>query len=332
VPKAVVLTSGGLDSILSLTILARQGLEVTGLHCYSWFTVPKYRDFHRLPDWGEFRGFPVRNLNVDPEHTRVLLHPAHGYGSAVNPCLDCKVLFFRKAAGLMREIGADFVASGEVLGQRPMTQRMHALRLTERESGLEGRLLRPLSARLLPPTVPEREGMVNREMLYDIQGRGRRRQMELAGRLGIRDYPSPAGGCLVTEKNFQKRFVDLVRHEQDPGMIDLILLKYGRHFRLPGGGKLIVGKHREENEYLRSVPAPEKASIDVVHPMGPFSLLDWDGSLGALRLSLRIIARYCIHKSPDGVVRYRLGCGPRMTRLSCSAPAGSETIDSLIIR
>ncbi len=331
-PKVVVLTSGGLDSILTLTILARQGLEVVGLYCYSWFTVPKFRDFQRLPDWGEFRGFPVRNLNVDREHTEVLLRPAHGYGSAVNPCVDCKVLFFRKAAELMRETGADFVASGEVLGQRPMTQRMHALRLTERESGLQGRLLRPLSARLLPPTVPERKSVVDRDRLYDIQGRGRRRQMALAEEFGIRGYPSPAGGCLVTEKNFQKRFLDLVAHEQNPGMIDLILLKYGRHFRLPGGNKLIVGKHHDENEYLKSVPAPNKASIDVVHPMGPFSLLDWDGSRDALRLSLRIIARYCVHKSPDGAVRYRVGCGSRETALSCSTAADRKTLDAFIIR
>jgi tRNA U34 2-thiouridine synthase MnmA/TrmU len=329
--KAIVLTSGGLDSQLAMHVLKNQGVEVVGLHCYSWFTVPKYRDFLKLPATDHWDGFLLYNLNLDREHTQVILHPVHGYGSAANPCIDCKLLFMRKARELMDRISADFVATGEVLGQRPMTQRMDSMRLIERDSGLEGYLLRPLSALLLPETVPEREGWVNRDKLYAVSGRGRKSQIALAKKLGVCDYPSPAGGCLVTEKNFQKRFLDLTANSPEPNMVDLILLKYGRHFRLSKQSKLVVGKHQQENEYLRSI-SHGKAEITAVAPPGPFSLLDWDGGPENLKLSFQIIARYCIHKSADRSVRLTVRCNGREKAFTYTGNPSLDLVDSLIVR
>jgi hypothetical protein len=312
--------------------MQREGLDVTALHCYSWFTRRKFRDFDMLPECDDFRGFTRLNVNVSEEHTRILLKPVYGYGSAANPCIDCKLLFFTKAREIMDELGADFIATGEVLGQRPMTQRRDSMRLIEKKSGLDGLVLRPLCALNLEPTVPESEGWVRRERLYDIQGRGRKRQMALARQFGIDQYPSPAGGCLVTEKSFQRRFQDLLDHQESIGMLDLILLKYGRHFRISDRCKQVVGKNEVENDYLRNFERDGWVSIDIVDPVGPFSLLQWDGSPSSLRLALEIVSRYCLHKSKKGQVILRVS-GPASHKTFTYGDTPDFTrIESLIIR
>jgi len=308
--KVIVLTSGGLDSTLAVEILKREGLEVTGLHCYSWFTLPKFGDLKSFPVRDTARGLSLIHIDVSPEHTDAILHPHFGYGSSVNPCIDCKLLFLRKARELMESHDADFVATGEVLGQRPMTQRPDVMRMLEKKSGLAGILLRPLSARLLQPTIPEREGWVNREHLFDISGRGRKRQMALAKQFGIEEYPSPAGGCRVTEKNFKVRFDDLLSHTRNVDITDLVILKYGRHFRITDSCKLVVGKNQQENEFLENI-AWGNVALRVVEPAGPYSLMKWDSRESSLSTALEIISRYCIHKSVDGRVLFKVRFGTK---------------------
>ena len=275
--KVLVLTSGGLDSLLTLKIMEKEGLDVLGVRFLSWFNVPKYR----LPgDFGkndEMIGFPLLNIDISEEYMDLLLHPRYGYGSGVNPCIDCKILFFKKAWEIAKENGADLVASGEVVGQRPMSQKKNTVRLIEKKSGFEGYLLRPLSAKRLPPTVPETEGWVKRENLYEMEGRGRKPQMELAAQLGIDRYPSPAGGCILTEKGFRPRFRDLVAHTKDPTVDDLFMLRYGRHFRLSAGSKLVVGRNDMENEFMRRI-GWGNLKIDPRDVPGPYSVMEWDGS------------------------------------------------------
>ncbi len=329
--KVVVLTSGGLDSTLAVEIMKREGLEVIGLYCYSWFTLPKFRDFESFPARDIVRGVPVMHVDVSHEHTNAILYPHFGYGSSVNPCIDCKLLFFRKAGELMERYGASFIATGEVLGQRPMTQRPEIMRMLEKQSGLSGILLRPLSAGLLEPTVPELKGWVKREHLFDISGRGRKRQMQLARRFGIEEYPSPAGGCRVTEKSFKARFDDLVSHTADVCTTDLVMLKYGRHFRITDRCKLVVGKNQQENEFLEKVDWGN-VSLAAVRPAGPYSLMRWDQSQTSLRTAVEIAARYCMHKSIDGTVVFKVRFGKKEKVYEYRDIPHTAKIDAMIIR
>jgi len=335
--KVLVLTSGGLDSLLTLKIMGNEGLDVTGVHFFSWFNMPKYRlpgDFKKKD---EILGFPLLNVDISEEYTDVLLRPRYGYGSGVNPCIDCKILFFKKAWELAGEKGGDFVASGEVVGQRPMSQKKNIMRLIEKKSGLEGYLLRPLSARVLQPTVPETEGWVNRENLYAISGRGRKAQMEMAARLGIGEYPSPAGGCILTEKGFKVRFRDLVEHTDEPGVNDFFILRYGRHFRLSEGCKLVVGRNRTENDFIRRL-GWGNLKIDVHDVPGPYSVMMWDGATGTIRKALRIIARYsdaassASKKKKDDAVGFEIDFGTKRRVIVHRGRADDQEIQTAIIR
>jgi tRNA-specific 2-thiouridylase len=333
--KVLVLTSGGLDSLLTLKIMGGEGLDVLGVHFLSWFNIPKYKlpgDFKKKD---EILGFPLLNVDISEEYTDVLLRPRYGYGSGVNPCIDCKILFFKKAWELAGETGGDFVASGEVVGQRPMSQKKNIMRLIEKSSGLEGYLLRPLSARLLRPTVPETEGWVNRENLYDISGRGRKAQMEMAARLKIGEYPSPAGGCILTEKGFKARFRDLVEHTAVPGVDDFFILRYGRHFRISEGCKLVVGRNRTENDFLRRL-GWGNLKIDVCDVPGPYSVMMWDGATGTIRKALRIIARYSdaasIASKKDGAVGFEIDFGTKRRVIFHRGRADHQETGESIIR
>jgi tRNA-specific 2-thiouridylase len=333
--KVLVLTSGGLDSLLTLKIMGDEGLEVTGVHFLSWFNTPKYRlpgDFKKKD---EILGFPILNVDISEDYTDVLLRPRYGYGSGVNPCIDCKILFFKKAWALAGETGADFVASGEVVGQRPMSQKKNIMKLIERSSGLEGYLLRPLSARLLSPTVPETEGWVNRENLHAISGRERKVQMEMAVRLGIGEYPSPAGGCILTEKGFKARFRDLVEHTAVPGVDDFFILRYGRHFRISEGCKLVVGRNRTENDFLRRL-GWGNLKIDVCDVPGPYSVMMWDGATGTIRKALRIIARYSdaasIASKKDDAVGFEIDFGTKRRVIFHRGRADHQETGESIIR
>ena len=300
--KAIALLSGGLDSLLAIAVVRGQGIEVEALHFHTVFSVVERR--RRLEQgcgaYGDAikasyarLGVSVRIIDVSQEHLEVVLHPRYGYGANVNPCLDCRLFMLRKARQYMAQVGADFVITGEVLGQRPMSQHRNALRLLERESGLEGLLLRPLSAKLLPPSIPEREGWVDREKLYAFQGRSRKPQMRLAEELGLRGYPQPAGGCLLTDRNYARRFRDLIAHTDADALSpeDVVLLTIGRHFRVSEQAKCIVGRNEAENGYLDEVRGP-RGWVTARDHLGPVTLVEGIPSDEDKRIIARITARY----------------------------------------
>jgi tRNA-specific 2-thiouridylase len=329
--KAVVLTSGGLDSLLTLTILSRQGIEPIGLHFRGWFLVPKYRDFEPFSGEVRERGFTILQRDISREYTNILLHPRFGRGSGANPCVDCKLFFLLKARDVMFERGASFVSTGEVLGQRPMSQQRQTLELLEKRSGLKGYLLRPLTAKLLPPTIPEELGWVDRQVLYGIQGRSRKTQMQLAKDFGIHEYPLPAGGCLLAEQSYGRRFQDLIDHVPEPSGDDLLVLKYGRHFRIGEGCKLVLGKNEVENRYLEGIPWGS-VTLSPISPKGPFARMTWDGCPENLRNALEVVARYCSTKQNKRMVRFLARYENREEEIVFSGIPDRDKIRGMLIR
>jgi tRNA U34 2-thiouridine synthase MnmA/TrmU len=236
-------------------------------------------------------GIPMRTVSKGDEYLEIVKSPRHGRGSAMNPCIDCRIFTLRKARSFMEEIGASFLVTGEVVGQRPMSQRDDALRSIERHSGCSGLVLRPLSARHLPPTLPEREGWVDRERFLAITGRSRKEQIRLAASFGIGDYPCPAGGCLLTDRGFSAKVRDLIENEPDFRMHDVHLLKAGRHFRVRGI-RAIVAKSEEENRRLEALCRGYGAVyVSDSHP-GPSVAIFGGCEADRLDLLSRILTRY----------------------------------------
>lgn len=262
--KALGFVSGGLDSIIAVELMKQQDLDLVALHVINGFgqDTMRMRSNVDISDdrWiaeKESRmrktfGIDVRIVDYSEEFLDIVRSPRYGYGKNLNPCIDCKIGFFSKAMELIRGEEADFVFTGEVLGQRPMSQNRRMMDLIEKRSGLEGLILRPLCAKLLPETIPERKGWVDRNMLLDIQGRSRKRQMELAGRFGVEDFPNPAGGCILTDENYSRRLKDLLDGESRGRLSveDTVLLSVGRHFRIRPDLKVVVGRDEGENRYL----------------------------------------------------------------------------------
>lgn len=253
---ALGLCSGGLDSMLAGLLLREQGIRVEWIAFETpFFSAAKAKAASRQT------GIPLIVRNITPVYVEMLKAPPAGYGKNMNPCMDCHTLMFRQAGDIMKKKGIDFVFSGEVLGQRPMSQTRTSLRYVEKHSGLTGRILRPLSARRLPETVPERDGLVDRERLLDLSGRSRKPQIALAKAYGITDYPAPAGGCLLTDPGYSRRLKDLFDNGHTLTENELELLKYGRHFRLESGAKIIVGRTRQDNRLISHHADPEKDTI-----------------------------------------------------------------------
>jgi tRNA U34 2-thiouridine synthase MnmA/TrmU len=254
--KAVALLSGGLDSTLAVKLMIDQGIDVTAIHFTSVFCncSPKTAGckMHARKVAEEF-SVPIYVIHKGMDYIKMVENPPHGHGSAINACIDCRIYMLRKVKEMMPEMGASFVITGEVLGQRPMSQQRHTIRLIEKESGLQDLILRPLSAQHFAPTLPEREGIVDRDKLLNISGRGRKEQFALAKNLGVKDYPCPAGGCLLTDKVIAARLRDLFDHTSDYNHTDLVLLTLGRHYRLHPDLKIILGRNQEENERLISL-------------------------------------------------------------------------------
>ncbi|MCX8125045.1 MAG: hypothetical protein N3F66_12910 [Spirochaetes bacterium] len=244
--KAIALYSGGLDSLLAAAVIMKQGIEVIGLHCILPSVDPQTPPQQLQPSkLAEQINLPLVYYRCDTEYVQVIAHPAHGYGKNANPCIDCKIFFLKKAKEYMDKLDASFVITGEVVGQRPMSQYKSMLIHIEKQSGLLGLLLRPLSAKLLPPTIPEIEGIVDREKLYAIQGRSRQKQMELAREYGIKQYQSPAGGCFLTMPQLASRVKDLILHPPFSDL-DLFLTNVGRHYRLHQHATIIVARNEKE--------------------------------------------------------------------------------------
>ncbi|HPS56500.1 MAG TPA: tRNA 4-thiouridine(8) synthase ThiI [Spirochaetota bacterium] len=249
--KCVLLYSGGLDSLLAAKVLMEMGIEVTGLHCILPYFPPDL-DIEGLKSTqlANQIGLQLIHYRCGVEYIDMLRKPCHGYGKEINPCIDCKLFFMKIAAGFINELNADFVATGEVVGQRPMSQLKHTLNHIEKESGLAGKLLRPLSAKLLKPTIAETDGRVDRNSLLDINGRGRKRQFELAKIYGITDFELPGGGCLFTDSHIASRIRDAFKYFTNITPLDLCLLKFGRHFRINEKLKIIVSRNQHETEEL----------------------------------------------------------------------------------
>ncbi|MFW6104450.1 MAG: hypothetical protein ACOC6I_01260 [Candidatus Bipolaricaulota bacterium] len=290
--KCLALISGGLDSQLAAKLIAEQGNRVVGVNFRTGFISEDGRELYREIE--NDLGIEVRILEVPEEdYLELIKSPEHGYGSAMNPCLDCRIFILKQSKKYMKEISADFVITGEVLGQRPMTQRKDTMDLIKKESGLGKRLLRPLSAKLLSPTLPEERGWVDRDKLLDIEGRSRKVQLELAEKLGINHYSQPAGGCLLTEEEFGHRIREVFDHKgKDKTTVsDLKVLKYGRQFRLPGGAKAIIGRDEEENENLEEF-LDGYWNIRILGFPGPLTLITRGASESDTVIAARLTGRY----------------------------------------
>ena len=292
--KAIALLSGGLDSILAAKLVLDEGIEVEALNFLTVFCNCTTKDSTCLSSKSAADQLKInlKVLEVSREYLNIVKNPSHGYGRNLNPCIDCRIFMLKKAGEYMRENGASFLVTGEVLGERPMSQRMEAIKLIEKESGMEDLILRPLSAKLFPPTIPEKEGWVNREKFLAIKGRSRKPQIRLAEELGIKDYPCPAGGCLLTDKDFSGRMRDLMKFNPDFIVKDVKLLKLGRQFRLNPLAKLIVGRNEKENIRLAELAEESDFCFNPREVKGPTGLGRGTFSREALSLSSQIIARY----------------------------------------
>ncbi|MDH5658041.1 MAG: tRNA (5-methylaminomethyl-2-thiouridylate)-methyltransferase [Nitrosopumilus sp.] len=292
--KVVALLSGGLDSQLAVRMMQEQGFEVSAVAIKTPFC-----DF----DCGRGCGFEIReradDLNVNlktvylgDEYIEMLKHPKHGIGAGFNPCVDCRTMMFDAAKKHMEEIGAEFIISGEVLGQRPMSQHLDSLRMIEKDSNLVGKIVRPLSAGLLPETDPEKEGLIKREDLGMIKGRTRRTQLEMAKKYGIENPPNAGGGCLLTEPQFGIKAKDLFEHIKTPTINDIDLLKIGRHFRLDEETKFVVGRDKDENEMIKALALPGDILLEVKDYVGPVSILRGKNAKYHIEFASSVTLRY----------------------------------------
>ena len=278
--KALCVFSGGLDSMLASQIIRAQGIDVLGL----FFETPFFTS-RRAKISAKAIELPLKVVDLTEPHIEVVKHPAHGYGGNMNPCIDCHALMFRTAGRMLEEEGASFIITGEVLGQRPMSQNLKALSTVAAQSGFPLLVLRPLSAKLLQTTLPEEKGWVQRDLLLNFSGRSRKPQMELARKLNITDYPSPAGGCLLTDPIFSKRLKDLLSAETNFEIREIELMKAGRHFRLGPHARLVVGRNKGENEIIAALAKPKDLLLFAQSAPGPTVL-----ALGALTPELELLA------------------------------------------
>lgn len=253
--------------MLAVKLLQEQGIEVEAVNFRTNFCGPS-----KARPAAKMLGVPLREVDIRQEFLAVLKKPKYGYGAGMNPCIDCHTLMLKKANEIRRAEGFDFVATGEVLGERPMSQHKKALKIVEQEAGLEGYLLRSLSAKLLEPTIPEKQGLIDRERLLDISGRSRQRQIAMAEKFGIKEYPTPAGGCALTQDGFARRLKELMKQKPDFDIQDVDLVRFGRHF-FTGGRQIILGRNQEENQILESVVKKGDVLVGPENFLGPSALV-----------------------------------------------------------
>jgi tRNA-uridine 2-sulfurtransferase len=313
-PKAVSLISGGLDSLLATRLVLDQGVHVEGVNFFTGFCVEGHTHAIRNKDknkekrnnalWvAEQLGIKLHILEVIEEYKDIVINPKHGYGANLNPCLDCKSFMVAKAREWMEQHDFDFIITGEVIGQRPKSQRRDTMPVVARESGAHDRLLRPLCAQLLPETLPEKEGWVNRDQLKGFSGRNRKPQMALAAELGLKDYAQPAGGCcFLTDENYSRKLADLwqARGERRYEMDDIMLLKVGRHIRPKPHFKLIIGRDNGENNFLKGY-RNQFTCLHATSHTGPLVLLDGNTTADDLKLAAEITARFGKGREADEV-------------------------------
>ncbi|HET58427.1 MAG TPA: DUF814 domain-containing protein, partial [Deltaproteobacteria bacterium] len=322
--KAIGLFSGGLDSILAVKVLQEQDVDVVGVT----FETPFFSSGRARKIAGSI-DLPLRVIDITQSHLSMLKAPPHGYGKNMNPCIDCHALMLETAGMIMDDAGADFIFTGEVVGQRPMSQTGRSLRQVAKLSGYDGLVLRPLSALLLPATVPESEGKVDRQRLLDIQGRGRKRQMALADEYGISFYPAPGGGCLLTDPAFSERLRDLLRTCPDPSIRDIELLKLGRHLRISRDVKIAVGRNREENEAILGITHENDIILSVRNVPGPVVIIPGGAGMDEVERAAAVCAFYS-DASRDAHVHV-LARGNHAERVVETMPMDAEEVRSMII-
>lgn len=290
--KAIALFSGGLDSTLAMKLIINQGIEVIACNISTGFGSTKDRRAH-MQNMCDQVGAKLRIVDIQEEYLeQVLFTPKYGYGKNFNPCIDCHAKMFEVAKRLMAEEGASFLISGEVLGQRPMSQNSDSLQKVLDLSNCEGLLLRPMCAQSLAPTIPEIEGWVDREKLENITGRNRERQMELAEQFGLKDYEAPGGGCLLTDEHFSNKIRDLVAHDTHFIKADIPTLKYGRQLRLPEKAKLIIGRNAEDNAILEGIE--NSKYLHITTPLiGPHAMISRNASKNDRILAAKLVLAYC---------------------------------------
>ncbi len=328
--KGILLYSGGLDSLIAARLLLDQGIELTGLYCVLPF-VPPHTNPATLEaaKMAEQINLPLEFHRLGREYLDIIKDPPHGHGKEMNPCVDCKIYFMKIAGRLMREEDAAFVATGEVVGQRPMSQMKNTMRHIEKESGLQDYLLRPLSAKILSPTRAEREGIVDRERLLDIHGRGRKRQMALAEEYGIQQYQSPAGGCFFTDPYIAGRVGDLVDHQPGFTAVDTYLLTVGRHLRPSPSAKIIVARNSDENDILEEY-RDGAACVIIPGFRGPLALVTGDPRPEDILLAAQVIARYGKFEQKPGILEVHDTSG-KVRRIEIAEPADDVIINTMRI-
>ena len=311
--KAVALLSGGLDSTLAIKLMLDQGVEVHALNFLTVFCNCTSKGCaHQATKVAEEFGVPIKVMNITEEYMEIVKNPKYPRGRNMNPCIDCRIFTFKKAKEFMKEIGASFIITGEVTGQRPMSQRKQAIMTIERESGLEGLIVRPLSAKFFEPTLPEKSGIIDRDKLLDIDGRRRTRQIALAKGFGINDYPCPAGGCLLTDKCFSERLKDLLKYNTRYDISDLHLLKIGRHFKISDELRFLVGRDEQDNAKLVSFSKAGDYIFDILDIPSAVGLARGRGGFQTLpyaqkdiELMASILARYSDSNGQSVIVSYR---------------------------
>lgn len=297
--RAITLISGGLDSLLAARLIQLQGIEVIPLS----FEIPFCGLRNHAGAVTKILGVDIKVINLADDFLEVIKNPRYGFGSNMNPCIDCKILMLSRAKELMQQVNAAFLVTGEVLGQRPMSQNKQALKTIEKRAGLEGLVLRPLSARLLPETIAEKEGWVRRDKLLNFNGRSRKPQIELAKELEVKGYAQPAGGCLLTDPEFARRLKDILNRDE-LNLENIELLKIGRHFRISRNTKLVVGRDERENGQLENLAKEGDYLFMPQDTAGPTALGRGNFNAELINLSCGITGRYCDRngKAPIGIV------------------------------
>jgi tRNA U34 2-thiouridine synthase MnmA/TrmU len=336
--KAVGMLSGGLDSLLATRIILEQGIKVTALHFRTGFAYPRRdrrtgkllsSDAERA---AETLGMPLKVIEIHDEYIPIVLNPRFGYGSGMNPCVDCRIFLLRQAKAWMEEHDHHFVFTGEVVGQRPKSQMRPTLNTVERESGLKGYLLRPLSAKLLEPTVPEQRGWVDRDKLYGISGRGRKAQIALAKEFDITDYAQPSGGCCyLIHKTYSRRLRNFLEHEGENALTtgQVQLLAVGRHLRLPSGRKIAIGRHERENDYLVDSNVEGILLTTPDHP-GPVTLVTGKPTRQQVELAAQVTAGYSDGKD-EPMVRVEIYYDSHPAETIMVAPMERDEIQAMMV-
>jgi len=298
--KALALLSGGLDSILAVKLMLNQGIDVVAINFITPFHISERKWVDEITK--KFK-IPLKTVKLGEDYLKIIKKPKFRYGKHMNPCIDCRIFMLKKAKAYAKKINASFIETGEVLGERPMTQTREALDIIEKETRLRGKILRPLSAKLLPKTEAEKKGWVDREKLLDIKGRSRKGQIELAKKYRLKKYPSPTGGCLLTYKEFADKVRDLIEHKKKIMMKDIPFLKIGRHFRF-GKNKIIVGRNEDENKQLLKFKDASDYYFEVPSYGSPITLLQGPKTKKAVEKAAALTARYSDSKEKKIVVKF----------------------------